>query len=268
MRVVGKGDRERVVPVLGRANEAPCRLAHRRRARGADAPALAVTERRGGRPAQPAGRPARPAGDLAGGEGARRPGRARRTASPPTCCAIRAPPTCSTTAPTSERCRSCSAMRRSARRRCTRRCRTNDWSRPGAPPTRAPGARLTTGIADGDRSARLRCGHVRGFCRPGFGAGRARAGAGDPARARCTSSIPRATTSSTTATSPIRPRSRPRWARTGCCTTSSAEISTTSRRPWPGWTKVRTARARCAATTSAPLGSRSCRRPGSVVDHA
>ena len=91
--------------------------AGRRLAPGAVGPA----RRRRGRVPQPAGRPADPPGRVAvvrrRGDG----GRPRRPAQPPRAAPLAAPPTCSTTAPTSAPCRSCSATRRSPRRRCTRR---------------------------------------------------------------------------------------------------------------------------------------------------
>ena len=90
---------------------------------------------------EPARRPAVPPGGVGDRAGLRRPGRPRRPAVSPTSCATRAPPTCSTTAPTSAWCRSCSATRRSRRRRCTRRCRPSGCGRCTTRPTPGPGAR-------------------------------------------------------------------------------------------------------------------------------
>ena len=69
----------------------------------------------------------------------RRPRRPVGDACRPTCCATRAPPTCSTTAPTSGSCRSCSATRRSRRPRCTRRSPPSGSGRSTTPPTPGPG---------------------------------------------------------------------------------------------------------------------------------
>ena len=65
-------------------------------------------------------------------------GRARAPSCRRTCCATRAPPTCSTTAPTCASCRRCSATPRSRRRRCTRRSARSGCGRCTAPPTRGP----------------------------------------------------------------------------------------------------------------------------------
>ena len=84
---------------------------------------MGAAGRRRGRVPQHPGRPAsraRARGWSCSKHGDRR--RPRRPAHARTCCATRARPTCSTTVPTSEPCRSCSATRRSAPRRCTRWC--------------------------------------------------------------------------------------------------------------------------------------------------
>ena len=124
LRVFGKGAKERIVPLgrLRRATPWPTgstraaggALVPERWARRGDAEAVFLNARGGRLTRQGAWGIVRTL---------RRPGRASATGSARTCCATRAPPTCSTTAPTSGSCRSCSATRRSRPPRCTRRSR-------------------------------------------------------------------------------------------------------------------------------------------------
>ena len=66
----------------------------------------------------------------------RRSGRDPRPTCRRTCCATRAPRTCSTTAPTCGSCRRCSATRRSRRRRCTPRSARSGCGRSTGQPIR------------------------------------------------------------------------------------------------------------------------------------
>ena len=123
LRVFGKGAKERIVPI-GRLALVGARrlpgpggrdvLAPERWARRGDATAIFLNQRRSASVAP---------GRVADRARATATGSASATGSARTCCATRAPPTCSTTAPTSAACRSCSGTRRSARRRSTRRSR-------------------------------------------------------------------------------------------------------------------------------------------------
>ena len=98
-------------------------------------PVEASRRRRGGVP-QPARRPAQPAGRLAGDQQVRRPGRASPITCRRTCCATRAPRTCSTTAPTCGSCRRCSVTPRSRPPRSTPGSARNGCGRSTGPPTR------------------------------------------------------------------------------------------------------------------------------------
>ena len=137
VRLFGKGSKERIVP-FGRAAGAALdewfsprgRVAARRRRSGAGATTprrCSSTSAAAGSPARRRGRSCKRYGERAG---IARPS-CRRT-----CCATRAPPTCSTTAPTCASCRSCSATPRSRRRRCTPRSARSGCGRSTAPPTR------------------------------------------------------------------------------------------------------------------------------------
>ncbi len=125
LRAFGKGSKERVVPVGRVAREALVAwlapagrgaMAPERWARRGDSEAVFLNTPR---------RAAVAPGGVGDRPPLRRQGRAGRPAHALTCCAIRAPPTCSTTGPTSAWCRNSSVTRRSRRRRCTPRCRPN-----------------------------------------------------------------------------------------------------------------------------------------------
>ena len=90
------------------------------RARLVPAAVAAARRRRGGVP-QPTRWPAQPPGRVAGDQEVRRARRHHATTCRRTCCATRARPTCSTTAPTCGSCRRCSATPRSRPPRCTPR---------------------------------------------------------------------------------------------------------------------------------------------------
>ena len=136
LRAFGKGSKERIVPVGGHATRALVAwLAPEGRDAGAGALA-SPRRRRRGVPQRP-GRPAHPPGRLGHPAPSRRAGRAPGPAQPRMCCATRAPPTCSTTAPTSGPCRSCWGTRRSAPRRCTRRSPPSGCGRSTDPLTHA-----------------------------------------------------------------------------------------------------------------------------------
>ena len=79
-----------------------------------------------------------PPGGVGRGPAVRRAGRPRATTCRRTCCATRAPRTCSTTAPTSASCRRCSATPRSRPPRCTPRSARSGCGRSTGPPTRGP----------------------------------------------------------------------------------------------------------------------------------
>ena len=125
-----------------------------------------------------------------------RRGGPRRPALARTCCATRAPPTCSTTAPTSGPCRSCSATPRSPRPRSTRRSPTErlrsvyDDGPPRGPPipsrpAAVPGRLPTCGPLEADAAARRPGTSTRRPCERQLPAGcRARSAASSPSSAR------------------------------------------------------------------------------------
>ena len=140
LRVLGKGDKERVVPI-GRTARAAARArtsatADSQLARG---PLATCGRHRRRVPERPRRRasPARRAGRSCSGAGARVG--ARRASCRRTSCATRAPRTCSTTAPTCASSRSCSATRASRPRRCTRRSRRTGSGRSTTRPIPGPG---------------------------------------------------------------------------------------------------------------------------------
>ena len=143
VRVLGKGDKERVVPIGRTAREALGDYLAAGRPELATGPrGTAAGRRRCSSTRGAGGSPARALDDRARRG---RPGRARRAGSRRTCCATRAPPTCSTTAPTSGWSRSCSATPASRPRRCTRRCRRSGSGPSTTPPTPGRSARRETG---------------------------------------------------------------------------------------------------------------------------
>ena len=121
VRLFGKGSKERIVPFGGAAAAALDEWFSPRRPGPAGAAAVAAARRRRGGVPQPARRPAEPPGGVGGRQEVRRSGPASRPSCRRTCCATRARPTCSTTAPTCASCRRCSATPRSRRPRCTPR---------------------------------------------------------------------------------------------------------------------------------------------------
>ena len=137
VRVLGKGSKERVVPLGRTARDALGDYLTTRPPRAR--PAAGPAGRRRGVPqrARAAGSPVRARGSSCGPP-ATAPGSA--AACSRTCCATRARPTCSTTAPTSGWSRSCSATPASRPRRCTRRCRRSGCGRSTTPPTPGRGA--------------------------------------------------------------------------------------------------------------------------------
>ena len=135
VRLFGKGSKERIVP-FGRAAAAALDewfsprgrvpLVPAQWRRRDDAEAVFLNRAR---------RPPDPAGGVGGGQRYGDRAGLRRRSCRRTCCATRAPRTCSTTAPTCGSCRRCSATPRSRRRRCTRRSARSGCGRSTGPPT-------------------------------------------------------------------------------------------------------------------------------------
>ena len=117
VRVIGKGDRERLVPwARWRSTRSGAWLAGP--ARGARARPRGAGSRRPGVPRTERPAPRAPAG-LGDREARRRRGRVSRAGSARTPCGTRSPPTCSRAAPTCASFRNCSDMRASAPRSST-----------------------------------------------------------------------------------------------------------------------------------------------------
>ena len=250
-----RGPRSGSCPARPLAPAGPGRLARRRRAgpaleperwaRRGDAEAVFLNPRGGRLTRQGAWGVVRKHGDRVGLGDRLTPARAAPLA---------APPTCSTTAPTSGPCRSCWATPRSA----TTQVYTEGVAPSGCGPSTTsahPRAAALGGSLCSMPERRAHCGPLRASLEA-----RAR-----PAAARSWPSSTTTGTSPSTRTSPTRARWRPSRARTGPWPSQLRRPARSrSSGPWPSSTTAPTARCEVCGKPIPRPASRPCRPPGSA----